>query len=252
MRVMASGAQDVNHLDEVVRRPAGRHARQRVRHRRLPGGARALLDLCMFAEATHHQEELSVVGAARQGRGADPRRHDPRRPPRRALDRRRRVVPRRRPADRPRGPAPRVELPRARPLPRRRPPRQARRGDAGRRPVVGRHGRRRPPQHRARPPRRHVRVAARPRPVTPFHAWRPSHDHPTATARPVEMSWFSALCDDDYEFLGAARSAARQLVRALPQHRADRRPLRLRQRAAAVRLRPRHRQHRVRRGDGTA
>jgi len=29
-----------------------------------PGGARALLDLCMFADATHNQEELSVVGAA--------------------------------------------------------------------------------------------------------------------------------------------------------------------------------------------
>jgi len=27
-----------------------------------PSGARALLDLCMFAEATHNQEELSVVG----------------------------------------------------------------------------------------------------------------------------------------------------------------------------------------------
>ena len=133
-----------------------------------PGGARALLDLCMFAEATHHQEEMSVVGAARQGRGAHPRRHDPRRPPRRALDRWRRVVPRRRPADRPRGPAPRLELPRARPLPRRRPHRHARRGDAGGRPVVRRHGRRRPPQHRARPPRRDVRVAPRPRPVPPL------------------------------------------------------------------------------------
>ena len=31
----------------------------------------------------------------------------------------------------------------------------------------------------------------------------------TPTARPpVEMAWFSALCDDDYEFLGRARSAA--------------------------------------------
>ena len=35
-------------------------------------GPRAMLDLCMFAEATHNQEEMSVVGAARQGRGADP------------------------------------------------------------------------------------------------------------------------------------------------------------------------------------
>ncbi len=63
-RVMASGAQDVNHLDEVVDgRPADMldNAFVVVDY---PGGARALLDLCMFAEATHHQEELSVVGAA--------------------------------------------------------------------------------------------------------------------------------------------------------------------------------------------
>ena len=63
-RVMASGAQDVNHLDEVVDgRPADMldNAFVIVDY---PGGARALLDLCMFADATHNQEELSVVGAA--------------------------------------------------------------------------------------------------------------------------------------------------------------------------------------------
>ncbi len=62
VQVMASGAQDVNHLDE---RYDGRtpdildNAFVIVDY---PSGARALLDLCMFAEATHHQEELSVVG----------------------------------------------------------------------------------------------------------------------------------------------------------------------------------------------
>ncbi|NNE12140.1 MAG: Gfo/Idh/MocA family oxidoreductase [Ilumatobacter sp.] len=61
-RVMASGAQDVNHLDEEY---DGRHpdildnAFVIVDY---PSGARALLDLCMFAEATKEQEEMSVVG----------------------------------------------------------------------------------------------------------------------------------------------------------------------------------------------
>ncbi|MEM9564368.1 MAG: Gfo/Idh/MocA family oxidoreductase [Actinomycetota bacterium] len=62
-RVMASGAQDVNHLDEVYgdRRPdILDNAYVIVDY---PGGARAMLDLCMFADASHHQEEISVVGA---------------------------------------------------------------------------------------------------------------------------------------------------------------------------------------------
>jgi predicted dehydrogenase len=61
-RVMASGAQDVNHLDEVYDgRPSDilDNAFVLVDY---PGGARAMLDLCMFAEATHNQEELVVVG----------------------------------------------------------------------------------------------------------------------------------------------------------------------------------------------
>ena len=48
-----------------------------------------------------------------------------------------------------------------------------------------------------------------------------------------------------------ARSAPRQHVRALPQHRAHRGSLRVRQRAAAVRVPARDRQHCVLRGDGT-
>ena len=60
-RVMASGAQDVNHLDELYDgRPADvlDNAYVIVDY---PSGARAMLDLCMFAEATHNQEEISVV-----------------------------------------------------------------------------------------------------------------------------------------------------------------------------------------------
>lgn len=61
-RVMASGGQDVNHLDE---RYDGRtpdiidNAYVVVD---FESGVRGMLDLCMFAEATHNQEEVSVVG----------------------------------------------------------------------------------------------------------------------------------------------------------------------------------------------
>jgi predicted dehydrogenase len=62
VRVMASGGQDVNHLDEVY---AGERADMLDNAFVIidyASGARALLDLCMFAEATHSQEEMSVVG----------------------------------------------------------------------------------------------------------------------------------------------------------------------------------------------
>lgn len=61
-RVLASGAQDVNHIDETYEgRPSDilDNAYVIVDY---PSGARAMLDLCMFAEATHNQEEISVVG----------------------------------------------------------------------------------------------------------------------------------------------------------------------------------------------
>ena len=116
-RVMASGAQDVNHLDEVVDgRPADMldNAFVVVDY---PGGARALLDLCMFAEATHHQEELSVVGAAGKVEALIP-------PGTVRVGRRGEhwighveSLRRARQLRRPRGAAPRVQLPRARPLP---------------------------------------------------------------------------------------------------------------------------------------
>jgi myo-inositol 2-dehydrogenase / D-chiro-inositol 1-dehydrogenase len=62
VRVMASGGQAVNHLDESYdgRTPdIDDHAFVIVEY---AGGARASLDLCMFAEGSLHQEEISVVG----------------------------------------------------------------------------------------------------------------------------------------------------------------------------------------------
>lgn len=60
--VMASGGQAVNHIDEVYlgeRSDILDHAFVIVEH---DNGVRGLLDLCMFAEATQNQEEISVVG----------------------------------------------------------------------------------------------------------------------------------------------------------------------------------------------
>lgn len=61
-QVFASGAQDVNHLDEVYDgRPSDilDNAYVIVDY---ASGARAMLDLCMFADATKEQEEISVTG----------------------------------------------------------------------------------------------------------------------------------------------------------------------------------------------
>lgn len=62
VRVMASGAQDVNHLDERYDGEVPDILDNAFVIVDYEGGARALLDLCMFAEASEHQEELSVVG----------------------------------------------------------------------------------------------------------------------------------------------------------------------------------------------
>lgn len=61
-RVLASGGQDVNHLDERYDGEVPDILDNAFVIVDYPGGARALLDLCMFAEASEHQEELSVVG----------------------------------------------------------------------------------------------------------------------------------------------------------------------------------------------
>jgi myo-inositol 2-dehydrogenase / D-chiro-inositol 1-dehydrogenase len=62
VRVMASGAQDVNHLDEDYDGRTPDILDNAFVIVDYPSGARALLDLCMFADATTNQEELSVVG----------------------------------------------------------------------------------------------------------------------------------------------------------------------------------------------
>lgn len=61
-RVMASGGQAVNHLDEVYdgqRSDIWDHAYVIVD---FENGMRAMLELCMFAEGSRYQEEISAVG----------------------------------------------------------------------------------------------------------------------------------------------------------------------------------------------
>ncbi|NNF53382.1 MAG: Gfo/Idh/MocA family oxidoreductase [Acidimicrobiales bacterium] len=63
LRVMASGGQDVNHLDESYDGRVPDVLDNAFVIIEYPDGKRAHLDLCMFAEATHNQEEMSAVGA---------------------------------------------------------------------------------------------------------------------------------------------------------------------------------------------
>lgn len=64
VQVMASGGQDVNHLDEVYNGETSDILDNAFVIVDYPDGVRGLLDLSMFAEATHNQEEISVVGTA--------------------------------------------------------------------------------------------------------------------------------------------------------------------------------------------
>jgi len=64
VRVLASGGQDVNHLDEIYRGRRSDILDNAYVIVEYANGVRAMLDLCMFAEATHHQEELVAVGDA--------------------------------------------------------------------------------------------------------------------------------------------------------------------------------------------
>ena len=62
VRVMASGGQAVNHLEEIYdgeRSDIWDHAYVIVD---FASGARAMLELCMFAEGARYQEEISAVG----------------------------------------------------------------------------------------------------------------------------------------------------------------------------------------------
>ncbi len=62
--VMASGGQNLNHLDEVYNGEQCDILDNAYVIVEYPDNVRAMLDLCMFAEATRNQEELSVVGDA--------------------------------------------------------------------------------------------------------------------------------------------------------------------------------------------
>jgi myo-inositol 2-dehydrogenase/D-chiro-inositol 1-dehydrogenase len=62
LRVMASGSQDVNHLDESYDGEIPDILDNAYVIVEYEGGARAVLDLCMFAEASRNEQEISVVG----------------------------------------------------------------------------------------------------------------------------------------------------------------------------------------------
>ncbi len=62
VRVLASGGQNVNHLDEVYDGQRSDILDNAYVIIEFENGVRALLDLCMFAEATFNQTEMSVVG----------------------------------------------------------------------------------------------------------------------------------------------------------------------------------------------
>jgi len=62
VRVFASGAQDVNHLDETYDGETPDIIDNAFVMVDFAGGARAVLDLCMFAEGSEEQEEISAVG----------------------------------------------------------------------------------------------------------------------------------------------------------------------------------------------
>lgn len=63
-RVLASGAQDVNHLDESYGGAVPDVLDNAFVVVDYPGGARAMLDLCMFAEGSRWEQEVTVVGDA--------------------------------------------------------------------------------------------------------------------------------------------------------------------------------------------
>jgi myo-inositol 2-dehydrogenase/D-chiro-inositol 1-dehydrogenase len=64
VRVMASGGQDVNHLDEVYEGEVPDILDNAFVIVEYDRGVRAMLDLCMFAEASKNEQEVTVVGDA--------------------------------------------------------------------------------------------------------------------------------------------------------------------------------------------
>ncbi len=61
-RVLASGAQSVNHLDEVYDGEVPDILDNAYVIVEYDSGARALLDLCMFAEGSRHEQNIAVTG----------------------------------------------------------------------------------------------------------------------------------------------------------------------------------------------
>jgi myo-inositol 2-dehydrogenase/D-chiro-inositol 1-dehydrogenase len=64
VRVYASGGRDVNHLDESYDGEVPDILDNAFATVDFDGGARALLDLCMFAEGSRNQEEIAATGDA--------------------------------------------------------------------------------------------------------------------------------------------------------------------------------------------
>lgn len=62
VRVMASGAQDVNHLDEVYDGEVPDILDNAYVIVEFANGVRGMLDLCMFAEASVNEQEIAVTG----------------------------------------------------------------------------------------------------------------------------------------------------------------------------------------------
>ena len=62
IRVMASGGQDVNHLDEVYNGETSDILDNAYVIVEYANGVRAMLDLSMFAEGSRHEQEISAVG----------------------------------------------------------------------------------------------------------------------------------------------------------------------------------------------
>ena len=61
-RVLASGAQSVNHLDEVYEGEVPDILDNAYVIVEYDSGARAMLDLCMFAEGSRHEQQIAVTG----------------------------------------------------------------------------------------------------------------------------------------------------------------------------------------------
>ncbi|CAK9276465.1 unnamed protein product [Sphagnum jensenii] len=66
-RVMASGAQDINHLDEIYDGEVPDILDNAYVIVDYENGARGMLDLCMFAEGSRNEQEICVVGDRGKG-----------------------------------------------------------------------------------------------------------------------------------------------------------------------------------------